>query len=610
MRRNVLFWPAVLVGSIVVFIIGSFILWNTSNEDVKSAPAVYYKNSGLASSLPAPFQLKEGVTKEIYEMDEVLIEELYVETEVDSDRDGQLDKVFITVVRPPIQDEMKVPAIFWMTPYDGLHAKYAENLTVSGADGKTFIDSYERWGSYFVSRGYGFIAGHSLGTSKSEGCPTTGGREETLAAKAIVDWLNGRAKAYTAEGVEVHADWTTGHTGMIGASYDGTLATAVAAEGVDGLKAIVPVSAISSWYDYLGSNGLYVGTGNEGNSENTFEGRTEGLAELVWNGKSEVCSDIFNEMEREQGEGEYNDFWASRNYLNHYSGAKTAVLIAHGQNDTIVRPLNFTRLWETLKKNDVPRKMWISNEEHIFYRDVSDFLEWQLYVNRWFDHWLFGIDNGIMEEPTVYLKSNLHTYELDDWPGEDPELVTFHLSTGGELLTKPNEDGLEEESQSFQDGEAMLEFDIAQSPEIDQPNRLIYMTEELKSDFHLSGSPEITVTASFNGNDAVLSAILVDYSVIPEIVTKGWMNPESRNSIEQLEPIVPNEPYTLTWDMQPKVYTFQKGHRIGLVLIGTDEHFTDITVEDITITVMPELSELSLPLIPDGENPFEGDEEL
>jgi len=254
-------------------------------------------------------------------------------------------------------------------------------------------------------------------------------------------------------------------------------------------------------------------------------------------------------------------------------------------------------LWATLKENEVPRKMWISNGEHHFISTSADFIEWQLYLNRWFDHWLYGIENGIMEEPHVYVKSNLNSYELDDWSGEEAESITFKLSADGELLEHPKEDSSVGASQSFQDGESMLEFAVTHSPEIDQPNRLIYMTEELESDFQLSGSPEITITASFTDMDAVLSAILVDYSIIPEVVTKGWMNPESRNSIEVLEPIIPGESYTLTWDMQPKVYTFQKGHRIGFVIIGSDEHFTEMPAKDVTITVQPGQSELILPTI-------------
>lgn len=42
---------------------------------------------------------------------------------------------------------------------------------------------------------------------------------------------------------------------MIGKSWDGTIANGVAATGVKGLKTIVPIAAISSWYDYYFAQG-------------------------------------------------------------------------------------------------------------------------------------------------------------------------------------------------------------------------------------------------------------------------------------------------------------------------------------------------------------------
>jgi predicted acyl esterase len=72
----------------------------------------------------------------------------------------------------------------------------------------------------------------------------------------VIDWLNGRNTARTGDGTPVQATWTTGAVGMIGKSYDGTLANGVAATGVQGLRTIVPISAISSWYDYTRSGGV------------------------------------------------------------------------------------------------------------------------------------------------------------------------------------------------------------------------------------------------------------------------------------------------------------------------------------------------------------------
>ena len=81
----------------------------------------------------------------------------------------------------------------------------------------------------------------------------------------------------------MRADWTTGAVGMTGVSYNGTLPNQVATTGVEGLKTIVPVSAISSWYDYYRANGLVRRAALEGQGagENAYLGEdTDVLARL------------------------------------------------------------------------------------------------------------------------------------------------------------------------------------------------------------------------------------------------------------------------------------------------------------------------------------------
>src|SRR5690606_39420094 len=95
----------------------------------------------------------------------------------------------------------------------------------------------------------------------STGCPTSGDRGEQAGARAAVDWLNGRARGWAPDGTPVRADWSTGNVGMIGQSYNGTLPNMAAATGVPGLKAVVPIAAISSWYDYYRANGGVVAPG-------------------------------------------------------------------------------------------------------------------------------------------------------------------------------------------------------------------------------------------------------------------------------------------------------------------------------------------------------------
>ena len=65
------------------------------------------------------------------------------------------------------------------------------------AAGNTSPTISTRYESTWVPRGFAVVHAESPGTGHSDGCPTSGGTNETLAAKAVIDWLNGRAPAYT-----------------------------------------------------------------------------------------------------------------------------------------------------------------------------------------------------------------------------------------------------------------------------------------------------------------------------------------------------------------------------------------------------------------------------
>ena len=110
----------------------------------------------------------------------------------------------------------------------------------------------------WVPRGYIVVHSSSPGTGLSQGAPTVGGKNESLAPKAVIDWLCGRVKGYTNPyGNEtVTAFWSTGKVGMTGTSYNGTIPLAAATTGVEGLEAIIPIAPNTSYYHYYRSNGL------------------------------------------------------------------------------------------------------------------------------------------------------------------------------------------------------------------------------------------------------------------------------------------------------------------------------------------------------------------
>ena len=101
-----------------------------------------------------------------------------------------------------------------------------------------------------------------------------------------------------------------------------------------------------------------------------------------------------------------------------------------------------------------------------------------------------------------------------------------------------------------------------------------------------------------NRNAANLTAVLVDYGPDPPLmVTRGWLDPQNRVSIRRSVPIKQGREYRFRWDLQPDDYVFKAGHRIGLVVVSTDYDYTIRPLPGTRLTLDPDDSELSLPVV-------------
>ena len=154
-------------------------------------------------------------------------------------------QVAADIIRPrELAGIAKVPVIMVASPYY-LCLGRGNELEIKQYDANGNPTKFPLfYDNYFVPRGYAFVAVDMAGTGRSTGCSDEGAASDILSVKAVVDWLNGRAAAVDLQGNPVQAQWSNGAVGMMGKSYDGTLANGVAAMGVPGLKTIVPIGAI------------------------------------------------------------------------------------------------------------------------------------------------------------------------------------------------------------------------------------------------------------------------------------------------------------------------------------------------------------------------------
>jgi X-Pro dipeptidyl-peptidase len=568
----------------------------------------------------------DGLAQPVFANQDVIRHDVWVEIAgLDSDRDGANDRIRLQIHRPAATDRgVRLPVVLTASPYTGgtlpypRHemevALYVPDPKVArppapqpppalprydGTDPPIREIRASGYESYFLPRGFIFAYANSLGTGHSTGCPTIGGVEENLAIKAAIDWFNGRARAFDADGRPAQASWTTGATAMIGTSYDGTLPIGAAALGVDGLKAIVPISGVSSYYDHRRSYGTVI------NSYPVMGTDADTLFDNILSRKyPEACAYMRERIAREKDRetGDYNAFWDERNYVKDAGRFRAAVLISHGLNDFNTKPRHAARLWEALKAHRVPAAIWWHQGGHGDRINQVRQPAWRDALNRFWTHYLFGIENGAMAGPKAIVeRENNEWAEYADWPVPGSARTSVWLVPGGgeapgrlsiEVTKRP-----EAIEQSFVDDSSIDAADLAAASQ--SSHRLLYQTPPLAAPVHVSGIPDVRLQLSFSAPAAIVSAMLVDYRAAgpPFIVTRGWADPQNHLSLRRTLPIVPGRFYTVEFELQPHDYIFPAGSRIGLMVLSSDRLFTLRPPPGTRLTLRLRESWLMLPVV-------------
>lgn len=548
-------------------------------------------------------------------------EDLWVETEFDTDGDGELDRMHVSVCRQKQTESegLKVAAVYVSSPY----------FTGTGSNDRQFFwDPKNEVGESpkerpipppikarirrplismshimdWVPRGFAVVHSCSPGTGLSQGCPTVGGINESLAPKAVVDWLNGRATGFkTPDGDEqVKADWCTGKVGMTGTSYNGTIPLAAATTGVEGLEAIIPIAPNTSYYHYYRSNGLIRHPGGYMGED------IDVLYDFINSGdpkKRDYCDCNVRDKEMAEGHdrvtGDYNEFWAGRDYLNQLEKVKAAVLMAHAFNDWNVMPEHSVRIYSALKEKGVPVQAFFHQGGHGGPPPME-------LMNRWFTRYLYDVDNGVEDDPKSWIvregKRRTEPTPYPDYPHPGAELVPMYLNQGGQnagLLTlQPSAD---QGTEVLVDDVAKTGADLAAADSSE--HRLLYVTPELQEDLHLSGTSKLSIRLASSKPAANLSVWVVSLpwqeggKITDNIITRGWADPQNYRSLTESEPLKPGKFYKLSFDLQPDDQVIPKGQKIGVMIFSSDRDFTlwpkagtQLTVDlDQTVIEMPVL---------------------
>ncbi|GAA4892490.1 Xaa-Pro dipeptidyl-peptidase [Streptomyces coeruleoprunus] len=562
----------------------------------------------------------------VYSYDNAVRESVWVDTGLDGDGDGRTDRVAADIIRPreAAQRGRRVPVIMDASPYYSCCGRGNESQKKTYDANGNPVQFPLYYDNYFVPRGYAFVAVDLAGTNHSDGCVDVGGRSDILSAKAVVDWLNGRARGYTTRTGTTRAratGWSTGATGMIGKSWDGTIANGVAATGVDGLKTVVPIAAISSWYDYYFAQGapLY-GSGPDwlSNYVNSPDARTR-------------CQAVQRRLvDGAPRTGDWTGLWTERDYVRAASNVKASVFAVHGMQDLNVRAKHFGQWWDALAARGVERKVWLSQTGHV---DPFDFRRatWVRTLHRWFDHYLLGYDNGIEREPMADIERAPDRWTTDrTWPPTGTATAALRPGKGsapgvGTLGLAPAPAGATE---TFTDDPSLSELDWAARVDAPTPEKAGFVTRPLTTDLRVSGSATVTVTATPSTTSAHLSAVLVDlgpdtirdYAAPGEgittltertcwgasttgdsscfketrarttdvdftVVSRGWADLGTWADPHQGRPLTPGTPYTLTLDLHATDHVVPAGHRLALIIGGTDEDLIDPPSSTPTLTL-------------------------
>ncbi|WP_207816001.1 CocE/NonD family hydrolase [Pseudomonas sp. BNK-6] len=508
----------------------------------------------------------------------------------------------------PLRDGTQLAARIWL-PADAGTRRYPailEYLPYRKRDGTAVRDALTH--PWMAGQGYACVRVDMRGNGESQGLMADEYLpQEQQDALEVLDWLCAQP-------------WCDGNLGMMGISWGGFNGLQVAAHQPAALKAIITLCSTDDRYaddiHYKGGNLLMENQGWAATMLNFSAAVPDPLLVPDWQAQWQQRLDAMPMLAETWLQHQTrDDYWRQGSVCEDYAAIKAAVYCIGG--------------WGDAYKNSVPRLMqhlngpkkallgpWIHKYPHFAVPNPAiGFLQ---EAKRWWDHWLKGIDNGVMDEPacTFYLQDAVPPkasyaerpgvwVQTAGWPDPQIQWQTFSLSDNGlsvgaqalsasRSICSPLTTGLHQ-------GEYCAIWFGPDGPtdqRRDDAHSLCFDSQPLSEPLALLGDVrlDLRLTSDQPCGQIVarLNAVAPDGQVAQ--ITYGTLNLSLRDDFAVASPPEPGAPLQVRVNLDHVGYRLPAGYRLRLALSTASFPLLWPARELTTLTLLPEVQSVQLPV--------------
>jgi uncharacterized protein len=386
--------------------------------------------------------------------------------------------------------------------------------------------------------------------------------------------------------------WSNGRVGMVGHSYVGSTPSLAASRSPKGLVTIVPSAGLSTMYDHQFQAGVpfflqWAGP-MEAYEQIALERHLPGGESFGRNVEDTGCGLPNSSLVagEDQLSGRYAPWHAEREWSAAATAAPIPVFMVHGVNDNAARVTGIE--WFTKRSGRAGDKLWLGQWDHgSGCCPTRRGIQWTYALHAWFDRHLAEreVDTG----PPVELFLSDGTFAGARTGDRTQIMVTDRWPVPGATHRSfyPGADGTLAQSRPLLPGSLSFTGDPRGHLDPQSTGGVDFVTPPVAADTVLAGQPQLDLVASVTVPRVHLIANLYDQS--PDgsrrRISQFAINPELRNGIDTVTPVVPLLPMKLNPPGFAMAHNLRAGHRLVLRVTASDPDKVPTFALDPLITI-------------------------